>query len=367
MSIVQALLHKNGDGKSMFTDVAIDEFLKLEETGNKVLIDVRSPSEFKEFTIPGSVNIPLFNDEERAEIGTIYKRVSVEAAKERGLEIASGKLPVLVKRFRELEGPILLFCWRGGMRSKAVSTVLDLVGMDVIRLTGGLQAYRNWVVDKLGQFEFPQELIVLNGYTGAGKTLILKKLEQEGYPILDLESLANHRGSIFGQIGLKANNQRQFESLLVHDLFKLQGKPFIMIEAESKRIGKSVLPDFLVEKKKQSVQLFVEMPMETRVQHILEEYRPKEHQGEYLKAFRKIRNRIHTPVAKEIESYIESGQFADAVQLLLKHYYDPRYEHSAEQYGQDQRIILEAQSVDEAVDHIRSYLNDTYSKRQALK
>lgn len=340
----------------MFRDITIDELLALQNKKELVLVDVRSPSEYKDATIPGSLNIPLFNDEERAEIGTIYKQVSVQAAKERGLEIVSTKLPAFIKEFGQIDAQKAVFCWRGGMRSRTSATVLDLMGIQVYRLQGGVRAYRKWVVETLDHLELKQEAYVLNGYTGSGKTTLLRRLRKDGYPVLDLEGMANHRGSIFGQIGLEPNNQKTFESLLVQEALRLQQAPYMLFEAESKRVGKVVLPDFVIEKKEQGIQLFVDMPVEERVRHILKDYRPWEHQEECIEAFQKIKRRIHTPVASKIDTDLQSGDFDSAVQLLLEHYYDPLYEHTAKQYPKERRLTIEVQNADEAMEVIQDIL-----------
>ena len=340
----------------MFQDISIDKLLALKETGELTVIDVRSPSEYLDATIPGSLNIPFFNDEERAEIGTIYKQKSPHAAKERGLAIVSAKLPAFVKEFSNIEGKKALFCWRGGMRSRTTATVLDLMGMKVFRLTGGYRAYRNWVTEQLNTLEIKQEAFVINGNTGSGKTKILHRLREEGFPVIDLEGLANHRGSIFGEIGLRANNQKTFDALLVHDLNRLQSSSYILFEGESKRIGKVTIPDFLLEKKMQGTQLFLEMPIEERVQHILEDYEPWNHKQECIQAFNRIKRRIHTPVAKQIESDLEAENYASVVRLLLESYYDPLYQHKANQYPEHKKITIKARHIDEAVYIIKEYL-----------
>ncbi|MFC3885103.1 tRNA 2-selenouridine(34) synthase MnmH [Bacillus songklensis] len=340
----------------MFQDITIDKLLALQDQKELVLIDVRSPSEYKDATIPGSLNIPLFNDEERAEVGTIYKQVGVQAAKDRGLEIVSAKLPDFIKEFKQIDGQKAVFCWRGGMRSKTSATVLDLMGIHTYRLQGGVRAYRQWVVQTLEKLEFKPEAYVLNGYTGSGKTLLLRRLREEGYPVLDFEGMANHRGSIFGQIGLEPNNQKTFDSLLLQEVLRLQQAPFVLFEAESKRVGKAVLPEFIVEKKEQGTQLFIDIPVEERVKHILEDYRPWEHQEECIKAFRKIKSRIHTPIASKIDTDLQSGDFDSAVRLLLEYYYDPRYEYAAKQYPEERRLTIEVQNVDEAMQAIQDIL-----------
>jgi tRNA 2-selenouridine synthase len=341
----------------LFQDITIEELLTLKDKKELVMIDVRSQTEFADATFPGSLNIPIFEDAERAEIGTIYKQVSVQAAKDRGLEIVSAKLPAFVKSFEQIKEPKVVFCWRGGMRSKTTATVLSLMGIRVYRLSGGIRAYRKWVLSRLEQFgDFKPPAYVLQGNTGTGKTAILRSLQEEGYPVLDFEGMAGHRGSIFGEIGLKSHNQKTFESLLVGQLLKLESAPYVLIEGESKRIGKVVLPEFMVQKKEAATQIFIDIPIEERVQHIIEDYKPFENQPDILQAFNHIKSRIHTPIAKEIENNLHAQHYEPAVRLLLMHYYDPRYEHAMKQYEQD-RVVIKAGNRQEAVEAVKTYLS----------
>lgn len=335
----------------MFQDVHVEELLNLMRTGKVTAVDVRSPQEFREATIPGSSNIPLFDDEERKEIGILYKQVSVQAAKEKGLEIVSRKLPEFVKAFAQISGRKAVFCWRGGMRSKTTATVLSLMGISAYRLNGGYRAYRKWVVESLDSYRLKPSVIVINGYTGTGKTKILRILSKKGYPVLDLEGLAQHRGSIFGQIGLKPNNQKTFDALLLERLAEVNDAPYVLIEAESPRIGKVVLPNFLIRAKEAGVQLFLEMPVSERVRYILEDYQPTTHHEECLTAFSRIKPRIHTPAAKAIEHDLQNGRYDFAVAALLAYYYDPRYEHAMQEYD-GERIRLKVSHAEEAVHEI---------------
>ncbi len=335
--------------------MTINELIHLDR--NKfVFIDVRSPSEFEEMTIPGSVNIPVFDDEERAEVGTLYKQASAEKATDRGLELFSAKLPQFIKEIKRLEGEKVVFCWRGGMRSKAAATFLDLMGVKVLRIEGGVRAYRHWVLDQLETVDLKPHAYVLNGGTGIGKTTILKQLKKEGYPTLDIEGLANHRGSIFGGIGLDPNNQKTFDSLLIEEIHKLQKSAFFVFEAESKRIGKLLLPGFLLEKKEKGTHIFINMPMEERVRHILEEYKLQDHHEEFNEAFRVIKRRIHSPIANEIEEELQERNYERILQLLLEYYYDPRYIHTAQQYSEEQMITLNVSNIEEAVKEIKGIL-----------
>jgi tRNA 2-selenouridine synthase len=340
----------------MFQDITLEEWADLRLRKELVPIDVRSPSEYAESTVPGSLNIPLFNDEERAEIGTIYKQISVQAAKERGLEIVSAKLPAFIKQFAEIKEKKAVFCWRGGMRSKTTATVLSLMGIHAYRLTGGYRAYRQWVVHTLETIEFKPEAFVIHGNTGSGKTALLRRLKDRSYPVLDLEAMAGHRGSIFGQIGMKAHNQKTFDSLLVDELIRFQQSPYVLFEAESKRIGKVVLPELLINKKEHGHHIWIEMPLETRIRTILDDYQPWEHQEECLLAFRQIKSRLHTPIAAEVESCLKDGRFERAVELLLIYYYDPRYSHAAEQYKPEGATTLSVQSIDEALAAVEQVL-----------
>ncbi|MFC4559511.1 tRNA 2-selenouridine(34) synthase MnmH [Virgibacillus kekensis] len=341
----------------MFRDISFPEVLEKQEKENHTLIDVRSPKEYEEATIPGSVNIPVFTDEERAEVGTLYKQVGKKAAKQRGLEIMSAKLPEFITRFQEIDTPKTVFCWRGGMRSKTAATLVDLMGADVNRLTGGYRSYRQWVVSFLEKEDFKPELLVLNGNTGSGKTILLKRLADEGYPVMDLEGMANHRGSIFGQIGLNPSNQKKFDSLLVDNLLRFQESRFVFVEGESRRIGRITIPEFLYRKKEQGIQLFIELPVEERINNILEDYQPWNSPKRFMEAFQLIRRKIHTPIAKEIESALTEGHYRNAVKLLLEYYYDPRYEHAADQYPEERKVHLQANTMDEAYQLVVDWCN----------
>ena len=342
----------------MFRDITLPELLSAQKNGSFTVVDVRSPKEFIEATIPGSINIPVFDNDERAEVGTIYKELGTEEAKERGLELFSKKLPQFIAEFKEIDGPIAVFCWRGGMRSKTAVTVLDLMGIHAKRLAGGIRSYRQWVVQELDKNNFKPNLFVLNGYTGSGKTLLLKMLENEGQPVIDLEGMAGHRGSIFGQIGLEPSNQKKFDSLLMTQLIRFQDEKHVFIEGESRRIGKVCIPESFNDKKEHGIQLFINLPIEIRVKNILEDYSPWEKPIEFMEAFLLIKKHIHTPEAKQIENDLETGNFASAVQLLLKNYYDPKYEYSAKQYDEKQVINIDAVDVEDAFSKVKQIVSE---------
>lgn len=332
----------------MIQEIQLEKWRSLKERGELVTVDVRSPSEFRMATIPGSVNIPLFDDAERAEVGTLYKQEGVECAKKRGLEIVSAKLPAFIESFAIIPGPKTVFCWRGGMRSKTSATLLSLMGMQASRLTGGYRAYRQWVVKQLEEMEYDPRAVVIHGLTGCGKTEILRRLEAAGYPVLDLEGMAGHRGSRFGGIGTEARNQKMFDALLLERLLETKDKPAVAFEAESRRIGKIMVPDLIAQRKASGLIVRIELPMEERVQHLLHDYKPWEHHEESLQAFQLIRSKIHIPIAQDIQANMERGLYDQAIELILEHYYDLKYEHSALQYGKDADYVVKARTVDEA-------------------
>ncbi|GAA0431006.1 tRNA 2-selenouridine(34) synthase MnmH [Lentibacillus halophilus] len=345
----------------MFQDISLQELFKQQQKGELTAIDVRSPKEFQETTIPGSINIPVFTDDERSEVGTLYNQKSKEAAEQRGLEIISAKLPDFIHAFQQIDTPKVVFCWRGGMRSKTAATVTDLMGMDVSRLQGGIRSYREWVVNELEKANFPPSIVVLNGNTGTGKTTILHRLWENGYPVIDLEGMAGHKGSIFGHIGVDPANQKQFDARLIHAIHQYENAPFVLMEGESKRIGNVAIPTFLNEKKEHSLQLFIDLPMEQRIRNILEDYQPWNHPDAFLEAYRRIQKRIHTPVAKQIDNDLQTGYYSQAIRQLLDYYYDPRYEHTTEKYPADQTKHIHAANVDEATSQIEQWLVTMYS------
>ncbi|MSR86470.1 tRNA 2-selenouridine(34) synthase MnmH, partial [Candidatus Woesearchaeota archaeon] len=208
--------------------------MKIEDCYGReyVFVDVRSPKEFIEDHIPGAINIPLFSNEERAIVGTLYKQVGKDVAIDKGLEIVGHKLPEMIQEYQTLkEKRIIVYCWRGGMRSGSVVGLLQSLKFDVVQLENGYKDYRRFVREQLDRVHIPS-LVILYGLTGSGKTEILGKIKNS----IDLEGLAQHRGSIFGDIGLTQRSQKMFESLLLKRLIELQQEKVVFIEGESRRI-----------------------------------------------------------------------------------------------------------------------------------
>lgn len=244
---------------------------------NSIYINARTKEEYLEATIPGAVNIELLNYNERKIIGTIYKQESPKKAKLKGVELVSPKIPDLIAEVNQLNQKydnLIIFCSRGGLRSKSLAEFSDLAGIEVYRLESGYKGYRHYIIDKLENYKFKGKISVLHGNTGVGKTYILKEMEKLGANIIDLEQIANHRGSAFGSIGLaKPYNQKYFESLLWQELESKDKKnEIIFVEAESRRVGHSVIPDFFNQAMKAGDNLLITASMEKRIENIYLEY-----------------------------------------------------------------------------------------------
>ena len=305
---------------------------------SSIIIDVRSPAEYEHAHIPGAVNLPLFDNDERAMIGTTYKKQSREAAIKAGLPLFGNKmLPMIetveswmaaAQKENHLTKPTLyVHCWRGGMRSAAVAWLLDLYGYKVIQLTGGYKAYRNWVLE---QFTIAYPLKVLGGYTGSGKTEILHALQEKNYSVIDLEGLAHHKGSAFGAIGQLAQpSQEMFENILAKKLFEVnKNKKPIWIEDESQRIGTVLIPTPLFHLMRNSTCYFMTIPFEQRLLFILEGY-GKFDQQSLIEATERIQKRLGGLETKNAVAHIMQGELKEAFSILLK-YYDKWYEKNAQ-------------------------------------
>jgi tRNA 2-selenouridine synthase len=236
--------------------------------GKSNIIDVRSPGEFLQGHIPGATNIPLFSNEERAIIGTIYKQQSRQEAVIKGLEIVGPKLKELVLNAKSVavDNTVFIHCWRGGMRSGFVATLLEMYGLDVFVLKNGYKAFRTLA---LKSFADQRSILLLGGKTGSGKTLILKKLKEEGQQVIDLEALAHHKGSAFGALGEKEQpSQEQFENEVAAQFFSLDSAVPVWLEDESRLIGKKVIPPALWEQMREAKIIYLNLSFETRLDYI---------------------------------------------------------------------------------------------------
>ena len=304
----------------------------FENLSNYLIIDVRSPGEYAHAHMPNAFSLPLFTDEERAVIGTTYKQKSREAAIKAGLPFFGTKMPAMIDQvetwvaaYEKTKGQkpkILVHCWRGGMRSAAVAWLLDLYGFKTEQLTGGYKAYRNWV---LAQFEKNYSMKVLGGYTGSGKTEILLQLQKSKIPVIDLEGLANHKGSAFGALGQnEQNSQEQFENNLATALFDTTSKhPYFWIEDESQRIGTNMLPMSFFKNLRGSICYFIDIPFASRLKFIVQGY-GKFAVTDLIAATLRIQKKLGGLETKNVVHLFVENNIEAAFSILLK-YYDKMY------------------------------------------
>lgn len=334
--------------------------------GEYVLVDVRSPREYSEATIPGAVNVPLFNDEERALIGTIYTRESTEKAKKIGVDIVSKKLPQIYEEIKNLEEKyhkVVMFCARGGMRSASIAELLGALGVKIERIKGGYKGYRAVINEELPKLNEEVTYVVLHGNTGVGKTEILKKLIEHKRDVVDLEGFANHRGSILGSVGLEETySQKYFESL-IYEKLKSRKTNYVFIEAESRRIGKVLVPEYIHNKMKEGIHIFLDADLDFRSNLIINEYtKGKNCNEELCDAIMKIRKYISVANLEQYCERIRNNDYTDVVKELMIKYYDPLYMHSSNQYKYDLKIIVEsieasAKQLEDFIDNYKNHVN----------
>ena len=223
------------------------------EREERIILDVRTPDEYEKGHIPKALNLPLFSNEERAIVGTIYKQENPEKALLQGLDFVGIKMTRFIEKAKSLapDKNIVIHCWRGGKRSSSMAWLLDLAGFNVKVLEGGYKAYKRYIQQQIENENF--EFIVLGGRTGSGKTHILNALNDYGEQVIDLENLANHKGSAFGWIGEEAQpTTEQFENNLFEQLNNMERERRIWLENESRNIGSVYLPDAFWSKMKKS-------------------------------------------------------------------------------------------------------------------
>jgi tRNA 2-selenouridine synthase len=305
----------------MIKNIYIQDFFT--SINDVVLIDVRSPGEYKKGHIAEAHNIPLFSDIERAKVGTLYKQKGREEAIIQGLEFVGPKMKQLVETAKNIaqQKKIVLYCWRGGMRSGSVAWLYQTAGLNVSVIKGGYKSYRKLVSE---QFEKDYKLIMLGGPTGSKKTEILHYLKNLGEQVIDLEALAHHKGSAFGNLdGLEQPDTETFENNLALELMKMNKEKVIWIEDESKTIGTSHIPNLFWAKMKQAPLIYLELPLYKRINYLVEDY------GKYPKealqsAIDKIKKRLGGLAYKDATDALMNDDFKKTASIMLN-YYDSAY------------------------------------------
>lgn len=330
------------------------------------IIDVRSESEFAEDHLPGAMNLPVLNDMERAKVGTIYKQVSPFEARKVGAAIVAKNIAIHLDSHFATKAKnyhALVYCWRGGQRSNSIALVLCQIGWQVTVLEGGYKTYRTYVREQLEQLPENFTYKILSGLTGSGKTHILRQLAKRGIQVLDLENLANHRGSLLGQEWegklSPQPSQKGFESLLMQALQNFDVSKPVWVEAESNKIGQIYLPPSLWQKMKQASCVEVEFPIAARIEWLLQEYPHLVTHPDILK--RKLQHLKSRYGREKIEDWyclIDAGKWEALVGDLLNYHYDPAYKKSIGQcYNQVEKKLqvadLSAASLDILLDALR--------------
>ena len=295
----------------------------LDKALQGVIFDVRSPGEYINGHIPGAVSFPLFTNEERAIVGTLYKKKGKNEAMLSGLEIVGPKLRSFVEKAYEIsEGkPLFIHCWRGGMRSSSMAVLLQTAGLKCHLLKGGYKSYRNHILE---EFEKPWPIRVIGGKTGSGKTRVLHALQSLGQQVIDLEGLAHHKGSAFGKIGeLPQPSTEQFGNNLYQQLSKLDGSKTVWLEDESQMIGKIFIPAEFYRKYRNSPLVVLDIAFEKRVEYLVKVYGnyPKD---EIIEAFSRIRKKLGGQHLNRALQCIETGDISEVVRIALN-YYDKTY------------------------------------------
>jgi tRNA 2-selenouridine synthase len=321
----------------MVNSAEIREFTERVKHGI-TLIDTRSPGEFAVGHIPGAVNLPLLDNEERHNVGICYKQKGRDEAVRLGFHLVGHKFASYIDTAKSLapDGNILIYCWRGGIRSNTMAWLLSSAGMNVTLLHGGYKEYRQYC---LSLFQQPWPLLILSGKTGAGKTEILHELKGLGESVIDLESLANHRGSAFGSLGLgEQPSQEMFENNLAWALSDFTSTNRIWVENESRFIGKLRIPDAFFTQSSNAGLISIDRDVQWRALRILDEYGKFDHPVLAEKT-RGITKRMGGDRVKKSIDALEAGDLMGWVLPLLD-YYDRNYEHSInERKGRYEQIL----------------------------
>jgi tRNA 2-selenouridine synthase len=318
--------------------ISAEQFLK--EKCHFPVIDVRSPGEYETGHIPAAINIPVFNNEERAIVGTTYTKIGTSEAIEKGQELAAAKLDLYTDSLQHVapQKKALMYCWRGGMRSREMARFYESGGFEIRVLQGGYKAYRTYIRQ---QFSRPADIRIVGGYTGTGKTEILTDLKKIGCQIIDLEDLANHKGSVFGHLGQKNQPTSQnFENELFEIWNNLDPDKPVWIEHESMNVGNIYLPDTLYQNILHGKLFFVKVSKERRVQRILKEYAgfPVE---DLIYSLKRIERRIGPDVTLRLTDLLLKHQFEKVTDELLV-YYDKTYQNAALKNQVNQILELDA-------------------------
>jgi tRNA 2-selenouridine synthase len=322
--------------------ISLDDFWTLRD--QYPMIDARSEGEFEQSHIPSSFNVPILNNSERIVVGTLYKEKGSEEATIKGFELVGPRFHLILKEVLKKfpEKKVLVYCWRGGMRSQILSWLLTMLGFEVYRLKGGYKTYRTYTFDAVRK---ERKLIVLGGKTGTGKTRLLKEMQTKGEQIIDLEGLANHKGSSFGSIGQQPQpTVEQFENLFAEELRKLDDSQLIWVENESKKIGRTILPQEFYQQMLEAPLIDILKTDQERIALIAEEYASLP-TDELIFAVLRLKKRLGgLRTSQAIEAIVE-GNHTEWISNMLV-YYDKAYTFDLDKHAEGKTIRLDLCGID---------------------
>lgn len=307
------------------------------------LIDVRTPSEYRRGHIPGALNLPVFSDEERAVVGTDYKKRGREEAVMRGVGFVGPRMSSLLAEALSVAGSrkhIALYCWRGGMRSDSMAWLFRLGGIMTTLLEGGYKSYRNFL---LREMKRDRKVIVIGGYTGSGKTKILEIMREMGEQVIDLEALASHRGSAFGSLGMPEQpTSEHFANMVFNELRKSEPDVRLFLEDESRNIGTVFMPDELYDVIRRSPVIALLPDSASRTAFLMKEYGKFDHKL-LRESVMKISKRLGGERSKMALESIDSGNITKAVGIVIE-YYDKTYLFGMS--GRDSKSVIKIDTSD---------------------
>lgn len=310
----------------MFHSCSPELFLKLRDS-DIPLFDVRSPQEFCVGHIPKAINLPLFSDDERAVIGTFYSHAGREAATHKALELIGSQLSKKLSQAWHLTGKkreVLLYCWRGGLRSGTMAWLLEAGGYKAHLLDQGYKAYRSYIRQELGK---SAKILVLGGMTGSGKTEILHELAKLGSQVIDLEDIAGHRGSAFGGLGLPDQPSNESVENKIHDIWsKLDLSRPVWLEDENRHIGTVTLPEPVFTKITQGRLVLIDIALDARIERLTQLYADHVYDSALLYHLERIHKRLGNDQWRQCSTAVREKRYKDAVRGVL-HYYDKAYQH----------------------------------------
>jgi tRNA 2-selenouridine synthase len=331
---------------------SIFEFLRSQD-GFDCVIDVRSPSEYADDRIPGAINLPVLDDDERAEVGTIYKQVDPFTARKRGATLTSRNIATHIEALSHhpKEWRPIVYCWRGGQRSGSMALVMHEIGWPVTLVQGGYKAYRRHVQEQLDTLLPLLNLVVIAGPTGCGKTDLLHQLRERGHQVIDLEGLASHRGSLLGQEpNTHQPSQKLFESRLYDTLARLDLHKPIFVESESSKIGEIHLPNALFQNLITSRAIALNCDRSKRAHYLVEKYWHLTQSSDHtIELIRRLGFRHGKTQITEWIDLINKGRWFDLAESLLASHYDPSYERSQKRLTESAQCRLVQPGIPESM------------------